>query len=115
MCWFDSVRMVVFLMSSLPLLSVIVFSSILSCRCVAMKRETPEELLVWLLVYNIPCVAILLMIWVCVFSSKCVSCIAQMSRSIIIFCISGYFFLVSPLTFSVEILILCCLWVRRSA
>jgi hypothetical protein len=38
-----------------------------------------------------------------------------MSRSVIIFCISGNFLVVSPFTLSVEILMLCCLWVRRSA
>ena len=59
--------------------------------------------------------AILLIIWVCFFSIRCVSCIAQMSRSVIIFCISGNFLVVSPFTLSVEILILCCLCVRRSA
>ena len=107
--------MVDFLMRILPLLSVNVVSSTLSIRWVAMNNDTPAELLVWLLVKRIPWDEILLIICICVPSVRCVSCMAHMSVSVIIFCITGYFFFDNPLMFRVLILIECFLWVLLSA
>ena len=101
-------------MSILPSLSVSVVSISLSIRWVAMKRDTPAELLVLLLVNRIPWDEILFMICICVPSIKCVSCSAHMSVSVIICWIIGYFFLDSPLMFRVLSLIECFLCVLLS-